>query len=113
MGGDPPHPTRTDEMSSHPTPRGDHGPGSAVGLEPGMRFRCEGCGNLTRFDVEVAERSRRFWHVSVSGIGEVEEVDVLEQSVTAVTCRWCGAADRIVTEPAPAAAADQADARQG
>jgi hypothetical protein len=89
-------------MSTHHHPHA----GAAVGLAPGMRFRCEGCGNLTRFDVAVAERATVFWHVSVSGVGEVEAADVAERTVESVTCRWCGSADRIAVEPAPAGAAD-------
>lgn len=80
-------------------------PGVAVGLPPGMRFRCGGCGNLTRFDVVVAERTSRFWHVELSGEGQVEQADVLEQVVESVSCRWCGSADRVTTEPAPVTAA--------
>jgi hypothetical protein len=85
-----------------PPPRAEVHPGAAVGLAPGTRYRCDGCGNLTRFDVEVVERSRRFWHVSVSGVGRVEEQDVAEQEVVAVVCRWCGSADRVAVAPAPA-----------
>lgn len=88
------------------TPATSH-PGAAVGLPPGMRFRCEGCGNLTRFDVEVSERTSRFWHVALSGEGAVEEQDVLAQTIESVTCRWCGSADRVRTEPTPAAARSQ------
>lgn len=76
-------------------------PGSAVGLPPGMRYKCEGCGNLTRFDVVVAERTQRFWHVALSGVGAVEEEQVIEQDIGSVTCRWCGSSDRVVTEAAP------------
>lgn len=89
-------------MSGDQQATGSAHAGAAVGLEPGTRYRCAGCGNLTRFDVEVREHARRFWHVSVSGIGQVEEQELAEQQVVAVTCRWCGSADRIVTEPAPA-----------
>lgn len=84
-----------------PTSAPSH-PGLAVGLPPGMRYRCEGCGNLTRFDVDVSERSHRFWHVALSGIGSVEEATVTEQHIQSVTCRWCGSSERITTEPAPA-----------
>ena len=73
-----------------------------VGLAEGTRFRCEGCGNLTRFDVEVTERARRYWHVTVGGVGTVEETQTHEQVVESVTCRWCGSSDRIVTEAATA-----------
>ncbi len=79
--------------------------GSTVGLDPGTRFKCEGCGNLTRFDVVVAERVARYWHVSVSGAGTVEDTDVIEQTIESVTCRWCGSTDRITTEQTPVAGA--------
>lgn len=85
--------------------RGAH-PGAVVGLPPGMRYRCEGCGNLTRFDVAVAERANVFWHVSVAGIGEVEEADIAERSIESVACRWCGSTDRIVVESSPAGGPD-------
>lgn len=75
--------------------------GAVVGLPPGQRYKCEGCGNLTRFDVTVSERSTRFWHVALSGDGAVEDTAVEEQVIGAVTCRWCGSADRVVTEAAP------------
>ena len=87
---------------AQPTPDGSEHAGAAVGLPAGMRYRCEGCGNLTRFDVAVAERSHRFWHVALSGVGAVEETTVAEQTIESVTCRWCGSADRITTEPSPA-----------
>lgn len=74
---------------------------ASVGLAPGMRYRCNGCGNLTRFDVRISERATRFWHVSVAGVGQIESVDTASRDIEAVTCRWCGSADSIVTEPAP------------
>jgi hypothetical protein len=67
----------------------------AAGLEPGKRFRCTACGNLTRFDVETVERVRRFWHVDLAGVGTAEEEERLAVQVEAVSCRWCGASDRI------------------
>lgn len=75
------------------------------GLEDGKRFRCAACGNLTRFDVETVERVRRYWHVELSGDGEAEEEERLDVTVEAVTCRWCGSADDIELEDAPAAQA--------
>ncbi|MEE8602444.1 hypothetical protein [Euzebya tangerina] len=94
----------TAQESPEPDGSSDAAPahaGAAVGLEPGTRFKCEGCGNLTRFDVVATERTQRYWHVSVSGVGEVEESVTQEQTIHSVTCRWCGSSDRIVTEPAP------------
>ena len=55
------------------------------------RFRCSACGNLTRFDVVSARRTRAFHHFSVGGELTIEEEEVLDETVEAVTCRWCGA----------------------
>ncbi len=69
----------------------------------GKRFRCAACGNLTRFDVETVERVRRYWHVALSGTGDVEEEERLEVSLESVTCRWCAAADAIEIVDVPRA----------
>jgi hypothetical protein len=62
------------------------------------RYRCDGCGNRTRFDVTVVRRVKEFQHFTVGGELEVESVEVLEQDVQSVVCRWCGASgDRIET----------------
>jgi transposase len=55
------------------------------------RYRCAGCGNVTRFDVEATRRTRAFHHYSLGGDLEIEEEDVLEERIERVTCRWCGA----------------------
>ncbi|MDX1510029.1 MAG: hypothetical protein R3249_01665 [Nitriliruptorales bacterium] len=73
------------------------------GLVPGRRFRCEGCGNVTRFDVVATTRSRAFHHFDLGGDRTVEDDAVLERVVESVTCRWCNRADAIVVEAAPAA----------
>lgn len=75
----------------------------SAGLEPGKRFRCSACGNLTRFDVVVRERLRRFWHVDLSGEGRADEEELLEREVESVTCRWCGATEHIQVVDAPGA----------
>lgn len=54
------------------------------------RFRCAACGNLTRFDVVMNRRTRSFHHFSVGGDLTIEEVEVLDESVEEVLCRWCG-----------------------
>jgi hypothetical protein len=56
-----------------------------------MRYRCSGCGNLTRFDVVSSRRTRAFYHFSVGGELQIEEEEVLDARVEDVTCRWCGA----------------------
>ena len=71
------------------------------GLQPGTRWRCDACGNLTRFDVTSTERVRRFWHLDLSGAGAAEEEDFLDVNVESITCRWCGATDAISVVDAP------------
>ena len=55
-----------------------------------IRYRCAACGNLTRFDVVSTRRTRAFHHFTVGGDLEVEEEQVLSETVEEVTCRWCG-----------------------
>jgi hypothetical protein len=62
---------------------------------PTQRWRCGGCGNLTRFDVTRARRATEFWHFDLAGDHVVEGADVHEEVVEAVTCRWCGRSDAI------------------
>lgn len=66
------------------------------------RFRCAHCGNLTRFDVERTTRVREFWHLDMAGDPVVEERTVLEEGAPVVTCRWCGAGDRVELVARPA-----------
>jgi hypothetical protein len=74
------------------------------------RYRCSGCGNLTRFDVVATRRTRAFHHFSVGGDLSVEDEEVLEEQVEDVTCRWCGAGRASIETLAAddAAAADAA-----
>jgi hypothetical protein len=61
-----------------------------------VRYRCNACGNLTRFDVVTTRRTSAFHHYS-------------EETVERVTCRWCGASgDSIETPEASPTAADAA-----
>jgi hypothetical protein len=68
---------------------------------PESRWRCGACGNLTRFDVVRSVRSREFVHVSLAGDQEVQEREVVSETVERVTCRWCAAVDSVVLEPRP------------
>ena len=54
------------------------------------RYRCTACGNLTRFDVVTSRRLRAFHHFTVGGELNVEEEEVLSETVEEVSCRWCG-----------------------
>jgi hypothetical protein len=80
--------------------------GSAVGRARGeivtvalpgdhQRWRCSGCGNLTRFDVARSRRTTEFWHLDLAGDHQVEDTAVRDEVIEAVTCRWCGRADAI------------------
>ena len=62
-----------------------------------QRWRCAGCGNLTRFDVTRTRRTTEFWHFDLAGDHQVEETEVQGETVEAVTCRWCGRSDAIET----------------
>jgi hypothetical protein len=65
-----------------------------------VRYRCNGCGNLTRFDVVATRRTRAFHHFSVGGELTIEDEEVLDERIDVVECRWCGATgDRIETVP--------------
>ena len=59
------------------------------------RWRCGGCGNLTRFDVSRTRRTTEFWHFDLAGEHAIEHTDVQNEVVEAVTCRWCGRSDAI------------------
>ena len=67
------------------------------------RYRCAGCGNLTRFDVTVTRRTREYHHFSVGGDLEIEDRELLAERVEEVECRWCGASGTTI-ERLPAGA---------
>lgn len=76
------------------------------------RWRCSGCGNLTRFDVRRTRRTNEYWHFDLAGEPQVEETVVEGETVEAVTCRWCGRSDAIeVVSRHDAAIADDPAAR--
>jgi hypothetical protein len=54
------------------------------------RYRCNACGNVTRFDVTATRRTKAYHHYTVGGELEVESEDVLSDTVEDVACRWCG-----------------------
>jgi hypothetical protein len=61
------------------------------------RYRCVACGNLTRFDVVTVRRTKAFHHYSVGGDLSLEEVEVLDETVEEVSCRWCGHGNAVET----------------
>jgi len=64
------------------------------------RYRCGACGNLTRFDVLATRRTRAFHHYTVGGELSVDDEELIEEQVEAVTCRWCGATGEQIEEVA-------------
>lgn len=63
-----------------------------------MSYRCDACGNKTRFDVFETKRVRAFHHFTLGGDDSIEEEEILERNVEKVACRWCGSSDSIVEE---------------
>ena len=59
------------------------------------RYRCNSCGNLTRFDVVTTRTTKAFHHYSVGGELAVEEPEVLREHVESVSCRWCNSASGV------------------
>jgi len=59
------------------------------------RWRCGGCGNLTRFDVTRTRRTTEYWHFDLAGEHNVEETELKAETVEGVRCRWCGRDDAI------------------
>ena len=72
-----------------------------MGALPGHdeRWRCGGCGNLTRFDVVRTRRTSEFWHFDLAGDAVVEDTEVHAEAIDWVTCRWCGRSDAIEIVP--------------
>ena len=66
-------------------------------------YRCEACGNKTRFDVYVNKRVRSFYHFTLGGDVAIEDEEILEREIEKVVCRWCGSADSIVGQSNPVA----------
>lgn len=62
------------------------------------RYRCSGCGNLTRFDVVATRRTRGYYHFTVGGELTVEDEELIDEQIERVSCRWCGAVDEQIEE---------------
>jgi hypothetical protein len=59
-------------------------------------YRCEQCGNKTRFDVYDTVVRRRFEHADLGGEITVEEEVIVGRTVDKVVCRWCDSPERVV-----------------
>lgn len=69
------------------------------------RWRCALCGNLTRFDVTRSTRAVEYVHLDLAGESEIEERDVISESIESVRCRWCNAVDQVELVDRPGASA--------
>ena len=54
------------------------------------RYRCGGCGNLTRFTVIATTRTSSYHHFTLGGELGIEDVEVLAKKIDSVVCRICG-----------------------
>ena len=59
-------------------------------------YRCEVCGNKTRFDVYDTVERRRFEHADLGGDVTVEDEDILARTVDRIVCRWCDRSDSVI-----------------
>jgi hypothetical protein len=64
-------------------------------------YRCEACGNKTRFDVIESKRVRAFHHFTLGGEVTIESEEILERTVEKIVCRWCGSESDVVSETSP------------
>jgi RNase P subunit RPR2 len=71
---------------------------STVSVKDMPRYRCENCGNKTRFDVVATEKSKSFYHYNLAGELTIENSEVEVFEVESVTCRWCGSTKTVVDE---------------
>ena len=69
-------------------------------------YRCDGCGNKTRFDFFETKTVRAFHHFTLGGEDTVEEEEVFHREVTKIVCRWCGSTDVVEIDRDPATARD-------
>lgn len=69
---------------------------TSLGHMEQKRYRCTACGNLTRFDVEVTRSTREFHHFTVGGTLEIEQTEILSETVDGILCRWCGHGNDVI-----------------
>lgn len=59
-------------------------------------YRCEQCGNRTRFDVYDTVSRKRYEHADLGGDVVIEEETIVERTIEKVVCRWCDSPDQVV-----------------
>jgi hypothetical protein len=59
-------------------------------------YRCEACGNRTRFDVHDTVQRRRFEHADLGGEITIDCEEIVSRTIDKVVCRWCDRSDSVV-----------------
>jgi hypothetical protein len=59
-------------------------------------YRCEACGNKTRFDVYDTVRRKRFEHADLGGEITVDDEEIISRTVDRVVCRWCDRSETVI-----------------
>jgi hypothetical protein len=73
-----------------------------------MSYRCDACGNKTRFDVYETKKVRAFHHFTLAGDNTIEEEEVFSSEIEKIVCRWCGATEVTVLDGTDAGTVDPA-----
>ncbi len=59
-------------------------------------YRCDACGNKTRFDVYDTVTRRRFEHANLGGEVEIDDEAILSRTIDKIVCRWCDRSESVV-----------------
>lgn len=59
------------------------------------RYRCVTCGNMTRFEIVVTRRTKESHNITVNGVRETAEFEMISETVEEVLCSWCGRGDAV------------------
>lgn len=58
-------------------------------------YRCEACGNKTRFDVYDTVQRKRYEHADLGGEVTIDDEEIISRTVEKVVCRWCDRSDSV------------------
>jgi hypothetical protein len=63
--------------------------------QPIIRYRCDLCGNITRFDVTETMTIKSFYHYGIDGQLNKEDAETLNRIIESVSCRWCNSPSNV------------------
>ncbi|MDK1097500.1 MAG: hypothetical protein QGM47_09620 [Actinomycetota bacterium] len=67
-----------------------------MGVEEAVSmYRCEACGNKTRFDVYDTVQRKRYEHADLGGEVTIDDEEIISRTVEKVVCRWCDRSDSV------------------